>query len=283
MPGFTPPEGGFNARAVVLLLLASALCFAIAGWDSLSALFTDVPAAPVSSPLSDTGPTPADPPPPHANRTDQGPVPANRTERTPAAQPPVAASSPAQDAAPPAAAPADPAPLPSAAEPVGRNETPLAQAEAPHNASSAAVGAAQKTAPGQKAGAAPKPAQDRKPSPDPRAGTESKPGPGQILGLGLEPRPDEFVLTVRTDRKIARYTSMNLDSPKKLAVDIHGVWNHKLKPLTEVGNSFIRAVIVGEHPGFLRVVLVYDERARTGPIRPSFSNGAGGLTVRLPR
>jgi hypothetical protein len=106
--------------------------------------------------------------------------------------------------------------------------------------------------------------------------------PAQVLGIVPAPGKDEFVLTIRTSRKVERYRSMNLDNPKKLAIDLMGKWTHKLKA-QDLNAGFVRRLDVGDHPDFLRLVLIFDDRTKTSPIRATFSNGPDGLTVRVPR
>ncbi len=319
MPRMTPTPARLNLRAVLLLLAASALSFLLAWRFSLPDAPEVAPettarpgstspgkaatgpqpspareGAPSASgqpsldqPISDpTGPNRTDPgqtglsqpspgqpspgqPNPGQDRPGQlrmpGQAPANSTRAALALA--TGAASAAEAAS--GVAPAAPAVLSAQA-----NATPPGPAK-PESAK-----------PAPKAEPAKTPA---KPAPEPQARPQAKPQaeapkiePAVVLGIVPAPGKDEFVLTIRTSRKVERYRSMNLDNPKKLAIDLMGKWTHKLKA-QDLNAGFVRRLDVGDHPDFLRLVLVFDDRTKTTPIRATFSNGPEGLTVRVPR
>jgi len=90
------------------------------------------------------------------------------------------------------------------------------------------------------------------------AGQAEKPDPrdaARVLVDGYAQNRTLFTVRVAASADIPACSWFTLNDPRRIVVDVRGRWDCPDAPLYRVGPGFISAVVVGEHPAYLRLVL----------------------------
>lgn len=206
-------------------------------------------------------------------------------EKTVRMTPPVEAPAPQKPAAP-----AEPAPAqkPAAAPAEARKPEPAKPAPKPAPAPKPVEQAEAAPAP------APKPAPKPKPEPvvDPLAAQMPAQQPaegvalpegGQSVGdVTLEFQSDRIVLRVAASSPVERVTHFGLTSPRKLALDMRGMWRKKGAMGFRFDTGPVKAVAIGHHADRLRLAVEFREGAVAPDMQPVVELGPKGFSATIP-
>lgn len=119
------------------------------------------------------------------------------------------------------------------------------------------------------------------PAPEPLPQVDATPDvPGQAKSVTLAETPSGFVITATMNKGVADTSYMNLSDPKRLVIDLRGVW-------TYTGTNVIRSegaikhIVVGEHSDRLRLV-VHFRTPPSGRLEPRFAHHGTTVTISVP-
>lgn len=149
--------------------------------------------------------------------------------------------------------------------------------------SAPAPGAATTKAAPPKAAPAPKQAQAAQapPSPAPVAAPVTLPA-GAIGKPEFTVSAEQVLIMVPTGAMVTDTRFMNLDSPRRVAVDIMGKWTYDGRSVYPLNQGVVSKAAVGVHPDFVRVVLHLTQGPVPAEIAPRFQLVDGGLKVTVP-
>lgn len=110
---------------------------------------------------------------------------------------------------------------------------------------------------------------------------EASPEPAAYIGsldeLQIVPGEDSVVVTMVTSKPVKQYTWFPVKDPRKLAIDLHGRWKPKVRPLIRIGRGIADKIIIGEHPDRLRVVLWFTDKYTAKSVAPVIRKTRDGL------
>ncbi|BCS89272.1 hypothetical protein PSDVSF_25140 [Pseudodesulfovibrio sediminis] len=104
--------------------------------------------------------------------------------------------------------------------------------------------------------------------------------PGTISTTSTSEDPDTFVLTLKATAPVADMAYMNLSDPKRLAVDLLGIWTFKGDNVIRT-NGVVKHVVVGEHADKLRLVIYFNTSPK-GKLQPVFTQKGDNVTISVP-
>ncbi len=120
-----------------------------------------------------------------------------------------------------------------------------------------------------------KPASSQKEISSPK---ETKPGRGQVISISPSDKPEEFVLTIKTNAPVRNAKSFYLADPPRFVVDIPGQWEYKGRNTLSGKSSIVNKIRIGKHKDKLRIVIDLTpgsvNRLRGRPEVKTASNGA---------
>ncbi len=93
---------------------------------------------------------------------------------------------------------------------------------------------------------------------------------------------DKIVITIPTSQVVVDTRYMNLDKPRRLAVDIMGTWTYKHKNVHRFSTGAASKAVIGVHKDFLRLVLHLTQKPVAAEIAPSIQLVQNGLRVTIP-
>lgn len=105
-----------------------------------------------------------------------------------------------------------------------------------------------------------------------------------FVGLATEDKPEEFVLTLTTQKPMERVTYFAVAGPPaRFVVDIWGDWrNQGPQTVSRPGEPFDR-IRSGEHPDRLRIVLNYRSGRQPAHADPVVIKDPLRVVVRIPK
>ena len=117
----------------------------------------------------------------------------------------------------------------------------------------------------------------------------AKPAPAAIVAtagtagkLDFTISDKQIVIFIPTDTVVTDTRYINLDDPRRLAVDLMGAWTYNGAMVYRFDKGAAEKGVMGKHDDFLRVVLYLTEAPVAAEIVPSFQLVEGGLRVTVP-
>lgn len=105
---------------------------------------------------------------------------------------------------------------------------------------------------------------------------------GSIGKLTFDISDKQIVIFIPTDTVVTDTRYINLDDPRRLAVDLMGVWTYNGSMVYRFDTGAAEKGVMGKHDDYLRVVLYLTEAPVAAEIVPSFQLVEGGLRVTVP-
>ncbi|NDV28415.1 AMIN domain-containing protein [Desulfovibrio sp. JC010] len=129
-----------------------------------------------------------------------------------------------------------------------------------------------------------KPESKPKPKPEPKPKAKSvKPlsVKGVLRGIDVSCQPKQAALEISLSSAAGRISWFNLDKPRRLVVDLHGKWKNKAKSVYRIKDCPVQKIVLGEHPGKIRLVIYLDEKAAPAKIKPAVRREDKGIFLKL--
>ncbi|MFZ5427975.1 MAG: AMIN domain-containing protein [Thermodesulfobacteriota bacterium] len=104
---------------------------------------------------------------------------------------------------------------------------------------------------------------------------------GVVNAVKYDPGDVRFQMTLATTAPPEKVTYFFLDNPRRLAVNLQGVWRNLAPRNTEFKSGFIARAAVGEHPDYVRVTLHFRDPNAPKPADPVLNKLKDGLGVSL--
>lgn len=120
------------------------------------------------------------------------------------------------------------------------------------------------------------------PVPAARAQTAPEQASGSVGRLSFDISAARILVSVPTSALVTDTRYLNLDDPRRLAVDVMGRWSYKGPSVYRFDDGAAKHAVVGVHPDFLRVVLHLTEAPVPASIDPVVEMVEGGLSVTVP-
>lgn len=134
---------------------------------------------------------------------------------------------------------------------------------------------------------APAPAPEPEPTPAPKPAPKPEPAPvaavtgtGTVSSIKLAETPDSFTITLNADRPVGDTSYLNLDSPKRLVIDLRNKWVLKTANVVR-SKGTVKHIVVGEHKDRLRLVVHFNKPLK-GRLQPTFTRTGTVLKVTVP-
>ncbi|WP_319777991.1 AMIN domain-containing protein [Maridesulfovibrio sp.] len=120
-----------------------------------------------------------------------------------------------------------------------------------------------------------------KPEPtDPVNSAESISAKGALSGVSVSCQAQKATVKIALSAAAGKISWFNLDKPRRLVVDLHGQWANKAKSLYKFKDCPLQKVVLGEHPGKLRLVLYLDQKVPS-KIKPVVRRNDKGISLEL--
>lgn len=134
------------------------------------------------------------------------------------------------------------------------------------------------------------PAQAKKPVPPKAEAANAKPVPqteasavsGQASVPKITVEKTQIVILLPTSAMVTDTRYLNLDSPRRVALDVMGAWTYSGKKKFNLNKGVLEKAEIGVHTDFLRLVLHLTRGKVPGEIVPSFKLVEGGLQITVP-
>lgn len=105
-------------------------------------------------------------------------------------------------------------------------------------------------------------------------------GPGTVESIDVDIAKGRVVLHLHTDRKDVETSSFNLQSPRRLVVDVLGEWRYNKENVLRLESDAIKHVVIGSHPDKLRLVIHF--RTDIEDVVPLIKQEESGLQITIP-
>lgn len=106
-------------------------------------------------------------------------------------------------------------------------------------------------------------------------------GPGTVNSIDVDSARGRIVFELYADRKIEKTSAFNLQSPRRLVMDLPGEWHYSKENVLRPESDVIKYVVIGTHPDKLRLV-VHFRGAVADDIVPQFEQEEFGLRITVP-
>lgn len=120
--------------------------------------------------------------------------------------------------------------------------------------------------------AAPEPVANAQPNPEPKPAAAAKPASapagGELKGVKTSCQNKKAVVSVLLSSAAGKVNWFNLDSPRRLVVDMHGKWDNSAKSVYRIKNCPVSKVVLGEHPDKIRLVIYLDPNKFSAKVKP---------------
>lgn len=132
------------------------------------------------------------------------------------------------------------------------------------------------------------PDEPAKPAAKPAAKPVPAPAPATNPTRGIAGMPEitvtdtEIVIMLPTSAAVTDTRYINLDDPRRLALDVMGQWKYEEDKVFRVGKGPLEKLVLGKHPDFLRLVLHLTNGPVPAEIIPKFQLVEGGLRMTAP-
>ncbi|SOB58439.1 conserved exported protein of unknown function [Pseudodesulfovibrio profundus] len=105
-------------------------------------------------------------------------------------------------------------------------------------------------------------------------------GPGTVDSIDVDIAKGRVVLHLHTDKKDVETSSFNLQSPRRLVVDVLGEWRYDKENVLRLESDAIKHVVIGSHPDKLRLVIHF--RSDIEDVVPLIKQEESGLRITIP-
>ena len=125
-----------------------------------------------------------------------------------------------------------------------------------------------------------------KPQPKPESNKSAKSAAaasagGDLKGVKISCRKKKAVINVAFSAAAGKVSWFNLESPRRLVVDIRGKWNNKVKSVYRVKNCPVSKVVLGEHPDKIRLVIYLDQKKFSAKFKPVVRKLENAISLEL--
>lgn len=106
-------------------------------------------------------------------------------------------------------------------------------------------------------------------------------GPGSVGVLITKSSADRLSVQVPMSAASGKITWLNLDSPRRLVVDVRGKWENDGKSLYRLKNGPVEKIIAGLHADKIRFVFYIKKKSVPAKVAPEVSRTSSGITIGL--
>lgn len=128
----------------------------------------------------------------------------------------------------------------------------------------------------------PKPQADKTQVGTPVAQTNAAAVSGQVSAPKVSVSANEIVIMLPTTTTVTDTRYLNLDNPRRVALDVMGSWKYSGKKKFAVNKGALEKMEIGKHSDFIRIVLHLTKGAVPKEIVPRFQLVEGGLKMTVP-
>lgn len=104
---------------------------------------------------------------------------------------------------------------------------------------------------------------------------------GEIKSVKYQPGTNTFEMSVSTFGTPDKVSFFFLDNPRRLAVNIAGVWRNAAQRSADFATGPIARVAIGEHPDYVRITMHFRDPNAAKPGDPALTKAKDGLTLNL--
>lgn len=105
-------------------------------------------------------------------------------------------------------------------------------------------------------------------------------GPGTVESIDVDIAKGRVILHLHIDRKNVETSSFNLQSPRRLVVDVLGEWRYNKENVLRLESDAVKHVVIGSHPDKLRLVVHF--RTDIEDVVPLVEQEEAGLQITIP-